>query len=55
MKGPLRKLWLLTLTVLAPGCVLINPTDPYAGMGCADLRALDRGCRRRTLPRVHLR
>lgn len=28
----MKTFWLIVLAALAPGCVLTNPTDPYAGM-----------------------
>jgi len=33
-----KTFWLLTLAALVPGCVLTNPTDPYAGMTSHGLR-----------------
>lgn len=33
MNTPLKTFWLVAVAALAPGCVLTNPTDPYAGMG----------------------
>ncbi len=33
MNTPMKTFWLVALAALAPGCVLTNPTDPYAGMG----------------------
>jgi hypothetical protein len=29
----MKTFWLVVMAALAPGCVLTNPTDPYAGMG----------------------
>lgn len=35
-----KKTWLLILTAMTPGCVLIKPTDPYAGLGGGGLRRM---------------
>lgn len=38
MRGLSNRTWLLVLAVMTPGCVLIKPTDPYAGLGGRGLR-----------------